>query len=1034
MDSDDDSFSFKPLGGSLHTRPTKSNTTAAASTSNVTGTNPTRSAYQSADDIANKYMKKAAAAAAPAVVEAEPTPSPTTSAPKFGMIRPSTSPPRAAAVPSASPTAIRQPLIPSELDDSIESIDPGTKASPIRQQKQQPGGKAIANQDDTSFTDSPFQPKQPVQKAVAPSVSQTRHSYVDPKHTGRAQREPTEEEQEEESAFAKQIKPLGGTLWNKHVETRPEAPSKQRSSPSPVAPSEEERKDNIKLEPFSIHPSPTSSAMDQSRQYAQLLEKWEADQAEIKHLRAEKTLRDKQQRESAGVFPSDPNPPATSPDANPLQYFSASTSDRPLNPPLPPALQASQFDLDSIGQLQLRHTEAEKQSLVNAAALVHDSHYTGDVRMDEVLADHKRLRQRLRAAQHAIEALAASSEPGGVDISLGQALRGGSVTNPVSGSPVRSRSSYHPAIQSPNALSLSQYAHLPPARAVLKLLNRLEREEESYLADRARWKQERASLLHQIQTLYTDLKHLTALSHQAQLSEQYHRSRESEQEDALNKLKADREAERARWIEVEHTLRENALRERVRFNAEVTKLERHDQHYKEKYDAVMIVLRKYESERNAGALTSKDTTTALAQQQKLFDVLTRDFENERSAMLATLAKQEEKFKALQAFVALSEKQKDALLREQRSDIEREIQRRLTSEQQLAQMQQNVTKSLDEKLTQLNSYVSGENTDQQSAVEHAAAEIANQYARAQHEPPLYERRRTAMDRTQRRGSAAFSSRYADSADESGRSTLRRHASPPARSRSSSERRRALQAHVSSAQQILSLLPPNSNVRGEIELVLPPSDSDDSAGYDRQQPGRGRPRYARPTYSSRQAAEMAQHLYHPSNTTAASSSRCVSRSRSAHSRERERELSQREWELEQRERELEAKESGRRVRQEADRRVQFSDSNDEYVPIPPTVRRARSASRLTSSNANPNSTCSNRASVDGTAASSRVGPAVNGHQGVTIRVMKQHIPPSTTKLSSGTQHQATKKMVRLAYNAAFDNYQYDRYGRISEARYV
>ena len=57
------------------------------------------------------------------------------------------------------------------------------------------------------------------------------------------------------------------------------------------------------------------------------------------------------------------------------------------------------------------------------------------------------------------------------------------------------------------------------------------------------------------------------------------------------------------------------MRERVRFNQDVAKLERNDSHYKEKYDAILAVLRRYESERNLPAHAQTDAQAM--QQQKL---------------------------------------------------------------------------------------------------------------------------------------------------------------------------------------------------------------------------------------------------------------------------------------------------------------------------------------------------------------------------------------------------------------------------------
>ena len=1084
-DSDDDNtYRFKPLGGSLHAKPANN----AAQTATL----------KTADDVANKYLKKAtppapvAAAAAPAETKAAAEsdaakPAPRDSAPKFGMVRPSSAAAPGTTVNSGSNTHSSKALASSELDDSIDSVDPGSKPTPKQQQQHQPGAKTI--NDDSFFTDSPFQPAKPaatsrstavVARAASPergaSVSdadKTRYSYVDPKDARKPLRRSADESSDDETPFTKAIKPMAaGTIFHKAVENQAAAAEEQRrhsgaasaSAASTRNNNDDERKGDVRLEQYSSAPgsrmqSPDASmsaaaaasgtnnanlSPDQSRVYADLLNRWERDQEEILQLREEKAaaqFAQQQQQQQQTQAPQQQlqlvAPQASSDPANPLTFFTASTGTGHVQPQLPPALRTNQFELDAVGALQLVHSESEKAALEASEHLLQDSYYTGDVRLDEVLADHKRLRQRLRAAQHAIEALASNSEPGRVDASLGQSLRGGSVTNPLY-VPPRSSSGYQPAIQSPNALSLSQYAHLPPARAVLKLLQRLDREEEAYLTDRNIWKKEKASLLHQIQTLYTDVKHLTALSHQAQVSEKYHRAREADQEEAMARLKADREAERVRWAEIEQGLKDHNMRERVRFNQDVAKLERNDSHYKDKYDAILKVLRRYESERNLPGHAQTDAQ-AMQQQKKMFDVLAKEFETERTSMFATLAKQEAKFKELQEQVQISEKQKDAIIREQRTDLERECARRVSAEQQMLAMQQSITKTMDDKLQTINSMVNAGRQSTKDAqagssrslpvVQHAAAEIANQYARSMDEEPLY------VPQKRERSRSAARVRYVDENDESGRSVspVRRGSSAvaaarPSRRRSSTAAIANLPAQIASAQQLLSLLPPNANVRGDIEFVLPSDDEllEDDQDYPPSSRS-GRPRYARPTYSSKHAAAMAQQLYYPpqpAQIRVQSRSRSRSASRPRQQRDRERE----------RDREYDDRDAaGNRIRREVDRRVQFEQQvpaaaavapDDFYVPA--TARRSRSIGRSSSH-------AGSVSARDRDRVSERVGPSVNGHSGVTIRVLRKQPSSSARVVSAGTRAASTKQLVRQAYNSAYDQFEYDRYGRVTDARY-
>jgi hypothetical protein len=239
------------------------------------------------------------------------------------------------------------------------------------------------------------------------------------------------------------------------------------------------------------------------------------------------------------------------------------------------------------------------------------------------------------------------------------------------------------------------------------------------------------------------------------------------------------------------------------------------------------------------------------------------------------------------------------------------------------------------------------------------------------------------------------------------------------------------NVGSAQQILSLLPPNANVRGDIELVLPASEDDEADYSDDGGRRQGRPRYARPTYSSQHAAAIAHQLYYPprSHNYSRSRSRSASRPRE---RERERERD-REYE---RDRDRDRDVAGSGVRREVDRRVQFESRaeapDDAYALVPPAVRRSRSQTRSGGGGGGARDRDRDRDRDRAADSAARVGPAVNGHSGVTVRVVRR--PATAGRLSAGSKAAATKQLVRQAYTAAYDQFAFDRYGRISDARYV
>lgn len=1039
---------------------------SGASAAAAAGGSPTVSSirFASASDIADKYTRKPATPAAAATQhvdtsaddEVDPFARRSVSSkppPKFGLVRPSIS------VPASAPSQVMHS---SELDESTDSIDPGSQSG----RRAQPGALTSPTKktlDDSSFfNETPFQAiRAPVNQPTSPA-QQMRYSYLDTKDPTKQKHRPTTESNpssDEESPFTRAVKPLIGphSIWNKSIDPPPQRnkpdpahsshlsrvseenapavpPYTPRSRPSSLAVDDSRSKSAARMaSPPALPPiappsqaaavaaaspaSPAQPSMDQSlsatmtagasfhgqgdlsREFHQLQQEWSKQEAES---RAKSAAAPAQRVLRPSAAQSSPRAATAT---GPNQSDANEEHQQPTIPS--PNVSSISASLDALGALQNQQSRANQQATRDF--LLNDSYYAPSIELHEVLADHKRLRQRLRAAQHAIEALAAGSEPGAVDgaASLAAQIGGSasSVTNIISPAG-KARRGYQPALQSPpSSLSMSQYAHLPPARAVLKLLHRLEVEEESFQHARESWRSERTRLGSQLSTLTADLRHLTSLAQQAHSNDAFFRRREVEHANEIERIKSEHALEQTRWKEVEKDLRDAGLRERIRFNADISKLERNDSYYKEKYDAVLTILRKYEAERKQGGVAP--LTERIDQQEKLFQILQQETELEKQSLLSQLQSQEARFAELQATLTKMNAQQDAQLQTLRDQVADERRKRNDVERDLLNLQQGVTRNLDEKLSALQSLQNG-----------VAPQVNPAQVRDQERRRAFEREREEHIRAydaHRNGFVYDRPEYVRARGGGrGRSRSRPRSrydeSPSERSCSPIDRRHVARAHfhpgrVASAQSILAMLPADAQVHGDIEFVLP--DDGSPPFYEASPPLTDRSdrriddaRYARPTFSSDHAAAIAERRHAPTRSRSRSDSRSPRRS-GIRSRSRDR------------------------VRCEADRRIRYQPpvvSEEDFSTPAAAARRSRSHSR----------TAQHRARTATAAPTDRVGPAVNGHTGVTIRVSKKVAPP--TRVSAATKASTSKKAARQAYHAAYDEYEYDRYGRVTDARYI
>jgi hypothetical protein len=849
-DEEERSFSFKPLSGSLALK-------AKVEASKAAAESEARSPrFSTASQIADKYRPKPATPVA-AAMETTPDVPPPSTAPKLPFQRPS----------GASPTATPRRQKQQQEDSLNDSVNPGQQHTPL------PSAASVANSSQ----------KQP--GASSSPANETRYSYPDHHGGNKLQKRVTTESSpssDEESMFTKTVKPLiGSSLWKRSIE--------QESKRAPVAsPVREEEKYDLRGSPpdrpnassTAGSPGPPASASfhgqhDLSQEFQALQKAWVQQEEENQQLKA--NLRQQEQKSNRTLQPSEAQrqPPSPVPSHQQLQLHRHPTVSSPT----------FTSDIDALSALQLAHeSDRAANEAATRAFLTNDSYYPQSIELHEVLADHKRLRQRLRAAQHAIEALAANTESGAIDGAASLAAqvgRGGSASSRLA---APGRRGYMPAMQAPpSALSMSQYAHLPPARAVLKLLNRLEKEEESYMADRAAWKAEKSAIGRQMSALTADLRHLTSLAQQSQLNEEFFRRREAEHEDTLARLKKEREAERERWAEIEKEMRGTALRERVQFNSDIAQLEKDSGHFHQKYQAVLAILRRYEHERSVPQTVSG--AEIVQNQKKMFAVIEKEADAERAALAEQLARQEKRFVDLSNAQSLADRNRDAELKELRDQMARETRRRLEAEQQVLKTQQSVTRSLDEKLQSLQGIPLGasgseapagaaappssyrppaESARDRRSAEAAGEEIARAYALQR--PKAASRSRERLEReyvehTRGRSRHPPARPSYDSAS-SGRSL-----SPPvpreARSSSRGRREKYRPHKVSTVRELLARLPDDAEVNGDIEFVLP--EDGRSAPYyrERERSERSRqsrsPRYTRPTYSSDHAAAIALREY-------------------------------------------------------------------------------------------------------------------------------------------------------------------------------
>lgn len=297
-------------------------------------------------------------------------------------------------------------------------------------------------------------------------------------------------------------------------------------------------------------------------------------------------------RHASPALASSKRPPSTTP--SPAIVPIASSSKRSPSPAIaaastkraasPVVAAGTQTPLPASLSASLMHASTSPSSPPSSSPSSSSADANQSVNLPFLLQDQRRLRLRLRAAQQAIEALAAEQTHQAPTLGM----MGTSISNP-------NKPTSTSKDKSSSSITLASYAHLSAPRAVLRILARLQDEESLFLHEREAWVVQRnqlssslSSAQHTIMTLQASKESLEAARTYWSQQEQWHNE---QMKDSRVQMKEMGE----RYSRELSDVQEQLLRERVIGAQNVERHREELMEWKNRYEMAMKSLRDRES-------------------------------------------------------------------------------------------------------------------------------------------------------------------------------------------------------------------------------------------------------------------------------------------------------------------------------------------------------------------------------------------------------------------------------------------------------